>query len=105
MIEGGRVAVRIPIQAGGCAGERGGLRLREAIRFAHRLASLRMTSVGVISCLLALCGVAPGTTYYVSSSAGSDANSGTSSAAAWATVAKVNAQVFAAGDSILFRRG
>ena len=46
-----------------------------------------------------------GTTYYVSSSTGSDANSGTSSGAAWQTVAKVNAQTFSPGDSVLFRRG
>jgi len=46
-----------------------------------------------------------GTTYYVSSSLGSDANNGTSSGTPWATVAKVNSQSFAAGDSVLFKRG
>jgi hypothetical protein len=49
--------------------------------------------------------LASATTYYVSSSGGNDLNSGTTAAAAWQTVAKVNAQTFVAGDSILFRRG
>lgn len=55
--------------------------------------------------MLGLSGVASGTTYYVSSSSGSDSNSGTSSAAAWKTIAKVNGSTFAGGDSILLRRG
>jgi hypothetical protein len=42
--------------------------------------------------------------YYVSA-AGNDANAGTSSTAAWKTLAKVNSFVFAANDSILFNRG
>jgi hypothetical protein len=54
---------------------------------------------------LGLGGLAWGTTYYVSSSSGSDANSGTSASAAWATVGDVNAQTFQAGDSVLFKRG
>jgi hypothetical protein len=54
---------------------------------------------------LGLGGLAWGTTYYVSSSSGSDANSGTSASAAWATVGHVNAQTFQAGDSVLFKRG
>jgi Right handed beta helix region len=44
-------------------------------------------------------------TYYVSSSSGSDANSGTSTTAAWQTIAHVNLQTFLAGDSVLFKRG
>jgi hypothetical protein len=55
--------------------------------------------------MLGLGGVASGTTYYVSSSSGSDSNSGTSSASAWKTIAKVNGSTFAAGDSILLKRG
>jgi hypothetical protein len=55
--------------------------------------------------VLGLGSFAWGTTYYVSSSTGNDSNSGTSSAAAWQTVADVNAQTFQPGDSILFRRG
>jgi Chitobiase/beta-hexosaminidase C-terminal domain/Right handed beta helix region len=47
-----------------------------------------------------------GATYYVDSVAGNDANAGTSTAAAWRTLAKVNAVAsFAPGDSILFVRG
>jgi hypothetical protein len=45
------------------------------------------------------------TTYYVSASTGSDANSGTSTGAAWQTIAHVNLQTFSAGDSVLFKRG
>jgi len=44
-------------------------------------------------------------TYYVSSSEGLDTNSGTSSSSPWKTIAKVNAQIFKAGDSILFKKG
>jgi hypothetical protein len=49
--------------------------------------------------------IANATTYYVSSTSGNDANSGTSAATAWQTIAHVNAQTFQAGDSILFKRG
>jgi hypothetical protein len=49
--------------------------------------------------------LAAGTTYYVSSSSGSDSNSGTAANAAWQTMAKVNARTFQAGDSILLKRG
>lgn len=48
--------------------------------------------------------VASAKTYYVSTS-GSDANPGTSSTAPWKTLNKVNSFVFAANDSILFKRG
>jgi len=55
--------------------------------------------------LLALAARANATTYYVSSSAGNDANSGTSASAAWQTIAHVNAQTFEPGDAVLFKRG
>jgi hypothetical protein len=45
------------------------------------------------------------TTYYVSSSAGNDAQNGTSSSSAWKTLTKVNSMAFQAGDSVLFKRG
>src|SRR5580658_2666608 len=45
------------------------------------------------------------TTYYVSSSTGSDANSATSGSTPWQTIGHVNAQTFEPGDSILFKRG
>lgn len=59
----------------------------------------------IIVVLVMLRSFAPAATYYVSSSAGNDANSGTSSGAAWQTIAHVNAQTFQPGDSILFKRG
>lgn len=44
-------------------------------------------------------------TYYVDSTNGSDSNAGTSSAAAWKSLTKVNSASFSPGDSILFIRG
>lgn len=52
--------------------------------------------------LLVVC--AEATTYYVSSSAGNDSNSGTQ-LAPWKTLAKVNTSTFAPGDVILLKRG
>ena len=46
-----------------------------------------------------------GTTYYVSSSSGSDSNSGTSSSSPWKTITKVNGRSYAAGDFVLFKAG
>jgi hypothetical protein len=48
---------------------------------------------------------AAGTTYYVSSSVGSDSNDGLSSATPWATLGKVNAVTLLPGDTIKFKRG
>ena len=47
---------------------------------------------------------AAGTTYFVSA-AGSDSNSGTSSAAPWKTLSKLNQAVLKPGDTVSFRRG
>lgn len=80
---------------------RAGFRLRSRIRFTNSLTPLRMTVVF----LLTFSAFASGTTYYVSSSSGNDANNGTLSSAPWATLAHVNAQTFQPGDSILFKRG
>jgi len=44
------------------------------------------------------------TTYYVSS-VGNDNANGTSTSTSWATLSKVNAHTFVAGDNILFNRG
>ena len=44
-------------------------------------------------------------TYYVDATLGVDTQAGTSIATAWKTLAKVNAQSFAAGTVILFKRG
>ncbi|MBO1739479.1 right-handed parallel beta-helix repeat-containing protein [Leifsonia sp. TF02-11] len=49
--------------------------------------------------------LAVGTTYYVDAAAGSDTAAGTTQATAWKSLAKVDATTFAAGDSILFKRG
>ncbi|WP_195576775.1 hypothetical protein [Paenibacillus sp. 1001270B_150601_E10] len=46
-----------------------------------------------------------GATYYVDAELGSDANDGTNAAKPWATLDKVNAQRFKAGDRILFKAG
>jgi hypothetical protein len=46
-----------------------------------------------------------GTKYHVSSSDGSDSDSGQTEALAWATLSKVNTSSFSPGDSILFKAG
>lgn len=57
-------------------------------------------------CILIVVSVAYGqTTYYVSSSTGSDGNSGTSAGTPWRTMNKVSKTSFSPGDSILFKRG
>ena len=61
-------------------------------------------SVGII-CFFSFLAPAFGTTYYVSSSGGSDSNSGTSISSPWKTITKVNAGAYNAGDSILFKAG
>jgi hypothetical protein len=102
----------MPIKASGSAEVKGipstnsgqALRLRKTIHKANRLAALRMTGL-MVTLLLALGARLSATTYYVSSSTGNDANAGTSSGAAWQTIAHVNGQTFLAGDSILFKRG
>jgi len=63
----------------------------------------RLWAVALSLLLMNATGLA--TTYYVSSSTGNDSNSGTSTSAAWKTVAHVNGQAFLPGDSILFKRG
>jgi Right handed beta helix region len=111
--------VRIPCRADGDISEHGILRLRKPNCFANRLASLRMTEsppptlrtprrVGhgiIVAICLLWSAAAWGTTYYVSSSSGNDASSGTSQSVPWQTIAHVNAQTFNPGDSILFKRG
>lgn len=48
---------------------------------------------------------AAGTTYYVDSAAGNDANAGTDPGSPWKTLAKVNSTVFQPGDTIRFKAG
>lgn len=55
--------------------------------------------------LAATASAATCTVYYVSSSSGSDSNSGCSSSAPWASLTNVNATTFAAGAEILFQDG
>jgi hypothetical protein len=65
-----------------------------------------MKRVALAICVLfSFC--AKATNYYVSSVSGNDANAGTSTAAPWKSLAKVNSffSSMAAGDSILFKRG
>ncbi len=45
------------------------------------------------------------TTYYVSSSDGSDSNTGKSSSSPWKNLSKVNSTKFYPGDKILFKKG
>jgi len=64
----------------------------------------KLVSSFIFSILL-LSGNGWGATYYVDRSGGDDAKNGLSPENAWRTIAKVNASNFAAGDSILFKRG
>ncbi|GFZ98346.1 hypothetical protein GCM10008018_50750 [Paenibacillus marchantiophytorum] len=48
---------------------------------------------------------AAGTSYYVDSINGSDSNSGTSTSAAWQSLAKINSTTFQPGDQVLFKAG
>ena len=59
-------------------------------------------ALGVLTCLAAAAWCA---TYYVDATGGNDSNDGLSTGTAWKTIAKVNGQTFAAGDSVLFKRG
>lgn len=113
--------VEIPRRTGSEVRRQEILRLRSRIRFADPFTSLRMTidkflpqkarrNTGAIRAIVLMLAMMPGapcfgTSYYVSSSTGNDANAGTAASAAWATLAHVNAQTFQPGDSILFKRG
>lgn len=46
-----------------------------------------------------------GTTYYVDSESGDDANTGTSEQSAWKSIGRVNENVYGPGDRILFKAG
>ncbi|HZR34812.1 MAG TPA: right-handed parallel beta-helix repeat-containing protein [Nevskia sp.] len=69
----------------------------------------RKLAAGVVAILAIVTGMpaahAAGTTYYVDAVSGSDANAGTSPAAAWNSLANINATTFQPGDSILLRTG
>jgi hypothetical protein len=55
--------------------------------------------------ILLICSLTAGAATYYIKTGGSDVAAGTSDGTAWATLAKVQATAFSAGDSILFRRG
>ncbi|HEY3506872.1 MAG TPA: hypothetical protein VGN37_29290 [Actinocatenispora sp.] len=59
---------------------------------------------GVLVGVVGAAAQAAGTTYYVDATGGSDANAGTSPAAAWKSLAKVNGHGFAPGDTIDLKR-
>ena len=63
-----------------------------------------LLTVGWLVAGLAAPAQAAGTTYFVSAS-GSDTNSGTSSAAPWKSLSKINSVVLKPGDTVSFRRG
>jgi len=58
----------------------------------------------IYTILLLICFNANATVFYVSNT-GSDSNNGTTELLSWRTIAHVNAQTFAQGDYILFKRG
>lgn len=67
---------------------------------------LPLRSLLAALCLLGATAPLAAATYYVDSVGGNDTNAGTSSAAPWQTLAKVNSvAAFSPGDSILFKRG
>ena len=67
---------------------------------------LILSALLVLSCMVtAASAEGTGTTYYVDSVSGNDANSGTSESAAWKTAANIVDRTFSAGDSVLFKRG
>ena len=77
-------------------------------KYVKKLGGSHMRKIGRYLLIL-LVSITPqllaGTVYYVDSINGNDGNAGTSSAAAWRTVAKINARSFSAGDQVLFVRG
>lgn len=73
-------------------------------RWTGRLAFAAAASL-ILGLLTATPAHALPTTYYVSFSSGSDANSGTSPSEPWKTLSKVSAQTFSPGDTILLKSG
>jgi len=70
-------------------------------RVPRRLAAVMMLA-GLAVCF---CPQAHATDYFISSSQGSDSNSGLTESASWETFANVNSLVLTPGDSVLLRRG
>jgi len=72
--------------------------------FSKTVTTMRYASIAILVTIL-LASSAKATTYFVDCASGSDQASGTAEASAWKTITKVSSTTFAAGDSILFRRG
>lgn len=84
--------------------------MKSTMRRTRRTLIAAVTAVGALSPglipqLAATAQAATCTTFFVSSSGGSDGNSGCSSSSPWQTLANVNSTTFAAGDQILFQDG
>src|SRR5207302_1194456 len=89
----------ISMKGRGTVKQRGNRRGRKAVLKAKRpglpmvvAVKVRAARKIIVFLFMVWGSLASATTYYVSSSAGNDANSGTSSAAAWQTIGKVNGQ-------------
>ncbi|RYF56355.1 MAG: right-handed parallel beta-helix repeat-containing protein, partial [Cytophagaceae bacterium] len=82
----------------------GELMASKAVAGAKLKAILTSSSLSSLSNAFDVTSDAKGTTYYVSNQ-GNDANDGKSPERAWASVAKVNASKYVAGDGVLFRGG
>src|SRR5579859_7953359 len=92
------------------AGEDAGATVTKSPGFVRGFAFLgRVPMRRVVLFVLACCVSASATSYYVSSSGGSDANSGTSPTTPWKTFSgignHINAGSFSAGDVIYLNRG
>jgi hypothetical protein len=74
-------------------------------RLATALATTCLLSTAVAVVSVPAAEAATCTTYYVSSSSGSDSNSGCSSSTPWKTLTNVNSTTFTAGNQILFQDG
>ena len=81
-----------------------GLSVNKAVPGAKLSAELLPSQLGALSQPFDIVSDIKGTIYYVSN-LGNDANDGKSPEKAWATVAKVNAAKYVAGDGVLFRGG
>jgi hypothetical protein len=62
-------------------------------------------TIAAVSALFLFASAGWAATYYVDATNGLDANNGLATAAAWKTIAKVNASRFLPGDQVLFKRG
>src|SRR3954469_9904978 len=71
----------------------------------HRILSVSLALLATAAGVPRHAEVAAAATFYVDATAGNDANAGTSSAAPWKSLAKVNATTFHAGDQVLLKAG